>query len=55
MGNNGSGICGRAHKGMLRMILISSSTPVLLRTILIISSTPVLQYACTIENDSHSY
>jgi len=28
---------------------------VLLRTILIISSTPVLQYACTIENDSHSY
>jgi hypothetical protein len=28
---------------------------VLLRMILIISSTPVLQYACTIENDSHSY
>jgi hypothetical protein len=28
---------------------------VLLKMILIISSTPVLQYACTIENDSHSY
>jgi hypothetical protein len=28
---------------------------ILLKTILIISSTPVLQYACTIENDSHSY
>jgi hypothetical protein len=39
----------------LRTILISSSTFVLLRTILIISSTPVLQYACTIENDSHSH
>jgi hypothetical protein len=52
--DNGAGICGKAHKSMLRMILISSSTHVLLRTILIISSTPVLQYACTIENDSHS-
>jgi hypothetical protein len=55
MTNNGGGICGKTHKGMLRMILISSSTPVLLKTILILSSTPVLQYACTIENDSHSH
>jgi hypothetical protein len=53
--NNGAGICGKAHKGIMRMILISSGTLVLLRTILIISSTPVLQYACTIENDSHSH
>jgi hypothetical protein len=53
MTNNGAGICGKAHKSMLRIILISSSTFVLLGTILIISSTPVLQYACTIENDSH--
>ena len=53
--NNGAGICGKAHKGMLRMILTSSGTLVLLRMILIISSTPVLQYACTIENDSHSH
>jgi hypothetical protein len=28
---------------------------VLLKMILIINSTPVLEYACTIENDSHSY
>jgi hypothetical protein len=55
MTNNGGGICGKAHKSMLRMILIFGSTHVLLRTILIISSTPVLQYACTIENDSHSH
>ena len=53
--NNGAGICGNAHKGIMRMILILTSTPVLLKTILIISSTPVPQYACTIENDSHSH
>ena len=37
MTNNGAGICGKAHKGMLRMIPILTSTPVLLKTILILT------------------